>query len=95
MSDPSLDEIREMLEQSQRGDLGPLGDATEAILTKLFKIIVKQETALRRVVLVLDKDSDLRKRIESDGVLAHVHGAPDYQGTTLQEVLEWAKMGLD
>ncbi len=94
MSDPSLDEIREKIKQSQRGDL-KLAEATEDVLTKLFKIIVKQELALRRVVLVLDENSDLRKRIQEDGFTASNHGAPDYQGTTLQDVLEWAKMGLE
>ena len=94
MSDPSLDEIREKIKQSLGGDL-KLAEATQDVLAKLFKIIVKQELALRRVVLVLDKDSDLRKRIQEDSLTAINHGAPDYQGTTLQEVLEWAKMGLE
>jgi hypothetical protein len=89
MSDINLDEIKAKVEK------GELADATGAIFTKLFEVIVKQELALRRIVLVLDEDSDLRKRIREDGFTASNHGAPDYQGTTLQDVLEWAKMGLE
>lgn len=95
MSDPSLDEIRKKIKQSLEGDLGKLAEATDDVITKLFEVIVKQELALRRVTLALAEDSDLRKRVIEDGLCADNHGAPPYQGTTIQDVLEWAKMGLE